>query len=109
MSVLRAKALAPVVSACLLMGPVPSWAQTIFNPNAPASIFDIYPAIPPQCLAVVRLGDGSWLARQPLQFRGARVGAGAILWRGTYLGGIDVGALLHRECGGREIPPTVRF
>ena len=109
MSILRAKALVPIVSACLLMAPAPSSADTIFTFLFPPSLFDVYPSLPPQCLAVKRLADGSWLARQPLAFRGAKVGAGAILWRRTVLSGVDVGALLDRDCGGFEVAPTVRF
>jgi len=98
---LRAKALVRFVSACLLAAPMSSSAQTIF---------DVYPLWPPQCRAVERLGDKSWLMRHRVIFRrSVEIAAGAIVTRGTVLGGVDIGAVLDRECWGGEIPPPVRF
>ncbi|MBV9290109.1 MAG: hypothetical protein JO288_20240 [Hyphomicrobiales bacterium] len=101
MPTLRAKVVVRFASACLLAAPISSSAQTIF---------DVYPLLPPQCRAVERLADRSWLTRQPVIFgRSVEVAAGAIVTRGTVLGGIDIGAVLDRECWGGEILPPVRF
>ncbi len=63
-----------------------------------------------RCRAVQKLQDGSWLTRQTVAFgRSVKVGAGAIIYRGTVIDGIDLGAVLDRNCGGGEVPPIVRF
>ena len=60
MPIPRVKPWARFLSACLLAAPISS--------SSAQTIFDVYPRIPPQCRAVERLGDDSWLTRQPVIF-----------------------------------------
>ena len=98
----RAKLRVGFLSASLLAAPISS--------SSAQTIFDVYPRVPPQCRGVERLGDNSWLTRQPVIFgRSVKVAAGAILYRGTILGGLDLGAILDRDCFGEQVLPAVRF
>ena len=52
-----------------------------------------------RCLAVSEISDGSWLVNRPLTFgRAVRVESGATLHAGEVLEGVDLGAVLQREC-----------
>ena len=54
----------------------------------------------PLCQAVEKLPDGSWTTKIPVRFgKAGRIGAGAILYEGTVINGVDLGAVVERECG----------
>jgi hypothetical protein len=53
----------------------------------------------PGCEAADQLIDGSWLIRSTRAFgRAGEVDAGAIVWRGTVINGVDIGAFLEKSC-----------
>ena len=91
-----AKIAVAVLTAAIMMSPAPSSARR----HAVAG---------PLCESVAQFADGSWMARAPLTFgRGGTVEAGAIVYKGTVVGGVDVGSLLNRNCIGRyTIPPPI--
>jgi len=60
---------------------------------------DAQPFAVPGCEAAQKLPDGSWLIRTPTTFgRAGRIGAGAIVYRGSVINGVDLGAVLQRDC-----------
>ena len=95
----NARAMVRLASGCLLAASICGCAQTYY-----AGYSD------PRCAAVQELPDGSWLTRVPVTFRGSiKVEAGAILYQGTVVDGVDLGAFLVRRCGGEQMSPGVRF
>jgi hypothetical protein len=53
----------------------------------------------PGCEGAERLPDGSWEVKSNKTFGLAGdFGAGAIVWRGTIINGVDLGALLEKTC-----------
>ena len=100
MPCLRASAWIRLAFGCLAAAPISASAQVVyFNDHADT-----------RCLAVEKLPDGSWTTRRPVTFRrSVWVGTGAIIYRGTVIDGIDLGAVLDRQCGGDESAPAVRF
>jgi hypothetical protein len=53
----------------------------------------------PGCEAAVKLDDGSWQINSTRTFgRAGEVNAGAIIWRGTVINGVDLGAFLEKSC-----------
>jgi hypothetical protein len=84
---------------CVLTASISGCAQTYYAG---------YPD--PRCAAVRELPDGSWLTRVPVTFRGSiKVEAGATLYQGTVIDGVDLGAFLVRRCGGEQMASGVRF
>ena len=69
------------------------------------------PFVVPGCSTAQKLPDGSWEIRSPTTFgRAGPIGAGAIIYRGTVINGVDLGAVLDRDCFRRyrlesEYPP----
>jgi hypothetical protein len=64
----------------------------------------------PLCQAVEKLPDGSWRTNFPVRFgRAGKVGAGATLYVGTVLNGVDLGSVLERDCGVRVVERPVYF
>ena len=98
MSHLYARTAGRFMLALLLSAPTPLFAQA-------------FPIGYPRCDAVYRFADGSWQAKLPLMFgRTVKVGAGAIIYKGTVFAGIDLGAVLERTCNPPIYPPPlVRF
>lgn len=66
-----------------------------------------------RCNAVFELPDGSWLINRPVMFgRTVRVESGATLLKDEVIDGIDLGAVLQRECRDPSLnvtPTVVRF
>jgi hypothetical protein len=53
----------------------------------------------PGCEAADHIIDGSWLIKSTRTFgRPGKVDAGAIVWRGTIINGVDIGAFLEKSC-----------
>jgi hypothetical protein len=76
-----------LVLATLLIVPIPTSAR-------------ILAAAAPLCQAVEKLPDGSWTTKVPVRFgKTASVDAGVILYEGTVINGLDLGAVLGRDCG----------
>ncbi len=88
------------------------WFMLAFLPMAPTPVLaQAFPTGDPRCDSVYRFADSSWQARVPLLFgRTVKIEAGAILYKGTIIDGIDVGAVLERNCSPVIYPlPVVRF
>ena len=72
------------LAAAALLPSLPSSARTIHAPG---------------CHAAQKLADGSWLIRSPTRFgRAGTIDSGAVVYRGTVINGVDVGAFLERRC-----------
>ena len=53
----------------------------------------------PGCEAAEQLNDGSWKIRSTRTFgRAGEVDVGSIIWRGTVINGVDLGAFLEKRC-----------
>jgi hypothetical protein len=53
----------------------------------------------PGCGTAEQLTDGSWQMRSARTFGpGGEIDAGAIVWKGTVVNGVDVGAFLDKRC-----------
>src|SRR5271157_4545011 len=88
MSNWRAKVAVPLGLTAMLIAPMSSPARTPFDAG--------------RCQAVEKLPDGSWETKFTLWFgRAGKIGAGAILYKGTVINGIDLGALLEKDCNYR--------
>ena len=98
MSRLLTKTVVRCVSLSMLMVPMSSSAQTSL-------------ASDPRCEAVYKYADGSWINRLPLMFgRRVRIEVGTTIYKGTVIGGIDVGAVLDRQCAPAAYDlPVIRF
>src|SRR5208283_3094834 len=61
----------------------------------------------PGCEAAEQLNDGSWKIRSTRTFgRAGEVDVGSIIWRGTVINGVDLGAFLEKRCFSRyEVEP----
>jgi hypothetical protein len=70
-------------------------------------------SIDERCQAVSELPDGSWLVERPVIFgRTIRVESGATLYVGEVIEGVDLGAVLRRDCRGPALNaawPAARF
>jgi hypothetical protein len=56
----------------------------------------------PGCEAAEQLSDGSWHIRSTRTFGSAgEVDAGSIVWRGTVINSVDLGAFLEKHCFNR--------
>jgi hypothetical protein len=83
--------------AALLIAPISSSART-----------PLYPV--PLCQAVEQLPDGSWSTKFALRFgRAGEVGAGATLYQGEVINGVDLGAVLERNCSVHLVERPVYF
>jgi hypothetical protein len=93
----RAKTTIHFALAALLIAPVSSSART--------PLYDV-----PSCQAVEQLSDGSWSTKIPVRFgRAGEVGAGATLYQGEVINGVDLGAVLERNCAPRFVERPVYF
>jgi hypothetical protein len=67
----------------------------------------------PGCEAAEKLSDGSWQIRTTRTFgQAGKVDAGVIVYRGTVLNGVDLGAFLEKSCFRRykvepDYPPYI--
>ena len=67
----------------------------------------------PGCEAAEQLSDGSWLIKFTRNFgRAGEVEAGSLIWRGTLINGVDLGAYLEKRCFRRyrtepDYPPYI--
>ena len=53
----------------------------------------------PGCDAADQLANGGWQIRSTRTFgRAGEVEAGAVIWKGTVLNGVDLGAFLEKSC-----------
>ncbi|HTR13431.1 MAG TPA: hypothetical protein VMI72_09310 [Roseiarcus sp.] len=67
-----------------------------FLPSSPSSARIVHT---PGCQAAEKLEDGSWLIRSSTAFgRAGTVDSGAIVYKGTVINGVDVGAVLEKRC-----------
>jgi len=93
------------LSRCLAAA---SLASVLVASSASAHILVV-----PGCEMAEQLQDGSWQTRYTRTFgRAGIVEAGSIIWRGTVINGVDLGAFLEKHCFSRyrvepDYPPYI--
>ena len=93
------------LSRCLAAA---SLASVLVASSASANILVV-----PGCEMAEQLQDGSWQTRYTRTFgRAGIVEAGSIIWRGTVINGVDLGAFLEKHCFSRyrvepDYPPYI--
>ena len=82
-----------LVFACMMIAPSTGRAQTLQQMLQPKAV---------DCTAFVRNPDGSWSPTRPVRIESpngsVQIGPGAAFRPGALMFGMDVGALLERDC-----------